>query len=259
MTMKKTSAPMVMDRERIAKYAAGIAQPDAEPAPLIVAALIIPTTGMMLGDIDVGDLNLARIVHGSIELTFYRLVRQGDTLTCVADFEGVEEKSSGSILKFAFDVRDQQDESVCRGTTGYFVRGSRKGGRKAQQPDASGEPAFLISETIAEGQSLLYAEGSGDVFPIHTSKSFAQSVGLPDVILHGMCTLAIAARGLVSGAASGDATKLRKLAVRFSKMVFHGDTLTTTAFEDGDGFRFVTTNQRGEPVLKDGYALIDAC
>jgi acyl dehydratase len=41
---------------------------------------------------------------------------------------------------------------------------------------------------------VAYAEASGDPNPIHQDPEVARSVGLPDVIAHGMFTLALAAR-----------------------------------------------------------------
>jgi acyl dehydratase len=108
-------------------------------------------------------------------------------------------------------------------------------------------------ETVATGLSLLYAEGSGDRFPIHTDANFAKSVGLPDVIVHGMCTLAIATRAVVESVAEGDSARLKSVSVRFAKMVFHEDALTTRIWNGDDGqFAFETLNQRGEAVLIEG-------
>ena len=106
-------------------------------------------------------------------------------------------------------------------------------------------------------QSLLYAKGSGDVFPIHTNPDFARMVGLPDVILHGMCTLAFSTRAVVSALLGGEAQRLRTLSVRFAKMVFHGDTLSTRIWRDDGGARFVTANQDGKLVLREGTASFD--
>jgi acyl dehydratase len=41
---------------------------------------------------------------------------------------------------------------------------------------------------------VAYAAASGDPNPIHQDPEVARSVGLPDVIAHGMYTLALAAR-----------------------------------------------------------------
>jgi acyl dehydratase len=41
-----------------------------------------------------------------------------------------------------------------------------------------------------------YAHASGDQNPIHQDETFAKSVGLPDVIAHGMLTMALAGKYL---------------------------------------------------------------
>jgi acyl dehydratase len=268
--LSHSSDEIAIDRDAIEKFARGIADPDpsytsgasdcAAP-PLIVARSVIPTTGAMLGQVEL-DLNLTRIVHGSIELRFHRRVVVGDSIATTAVFRGVEEKSSGSVVIFDFEVKDQDGQLVSDGVTRYFVRGERKGAKKASTPSSDpGAPDHEHTEVVPDGQSLAYAEGSGDVFPIHTSRSFAQSVGLPDVIVHGMCTLAFAARAVVDSLGEGDAGRLSELSVRFSKMVFHGDELTTQIWkrEAADGTthaRFVTSNQRGQQVLLEGRACV---
>lgn len=251
-----------MDAARIAAFARGIGEihprhtdpsrSDFTAPPLVVATVVIPGTGLMLTEIDVG-LDLMRIVHGGIELYFDAPVHLDDAIACTATFEGVEERSTGSVISFGFSVDNQDGRRVSSGVTRYFVRGKSKSGARSEEAER-GEPALCVSETVPEGQSLLYAEGSGDVFPIHTSREVAQMVGLPDVILHGMCTLAFALRAVVGAALDGDATRVRSVSVRFARMVLHGDTLTTRVYADGDGaYAFATENQRGERVLVEGH------
>jgi acyl dehydratase len=57
-------------------------------------------------------------------------------------------------------------------------------------------PRTLSSTTYPVTREALvaYAEASGDPNPIHQDPEVARSVGLPDVIAHGMFTLALAAR-----------------------------------------------------------------
>ena len=43
---------------------------------------------------------------------------------------------------------------------------------------------------------VAYANASGDQNPIHQDETFAKSVGLPDVIAHGMLTMALAGKYL---------------------------------------------------------------
>jgi acyl dehydratase len=56
----------------------------------------------------------------------------------------------------------------------------------------------LAPKTFKINRQLLidYANASGDQNPIHQDEAFAKSVGLPDVIAHGMLTMALAGKYL---------------------------------------------------------------
>ncbi len=62
-----------------------------------------------------------------------------------------------------------------------------------------------------------YADASGDQNPIHQDEAFAKSVGLPDVIAHGMLTMALVGK-YVSDIAGGSVNVL-ELGGRFTKPV----------------------------------------
>ncbi|MDX2850598.1 MaoC family dehydratase [Actinacidiphila glaucinigra] len=62
-----------------------------------------------------------------------------------------------------------------------------------------------------------YAGASGDFNPIHWNEKFAKEVGLPDVIAHGMFTMASAVRVVTDWA--GDPGAVVEYGVRFTKPV----------------------------------------
>jgi acyl dehydratase len=62
-----------------------------------------------------------------------------------------------------------------------------------------------------------YAGASGDFNPIHWNERFAQSVGLPGVIAHGMYTMAQAGKYVTEWA--GDPGAVTDFGTRFSAMV----------------------------------------
>ncbi|MET7466353.1 MaoC family dehydratase [Nonomuraea sp. NPDC005501] len=64
---------------------------------------------------------------------------------------------------------------------------------------------------------VMYAGASGDYNPIHWNERFAKVVGLPDVIAHGMYTMAQAGRFVTDWA--GDPAAVVDYGVRFSSMV----------------------------------------
>jgi acyl dehydratase len=62
-----------------------------------------------------------------------------------------------------------------------------------------------------------YADASGDQNPIHQDEAFAKSVGLPDVIAHGMLTMALAGKYISDWA--GGSQNVKEFSARFTKPV----------------------------------------
>ncbi len=62
-----------------------------------------------------------------------------------------------------------------------------------------------------------YADASGDQNPIHQNEEFALSVGLPNVIAHGMLTMALVGKYVTDWA--GGSAAVREYSARFVKPV----------------------------------------
>jgi acyl dehydratase len=107
--------------------------------------------------------------------------------------------------------------------------------------------------TFTKEQITVYAEASGDRNPIHLDDDFAQSVGLPGIIAHGMLQMGLMAT--VAAESAGGPEKLRRLYCRFAGMVVPGDTVSFTAEPIAPGkLDLRAINQRGEPVLTKSIA-----
>jgi acyl dehydratase len=74
---------------------------------------------------------------------------------------------------------------------------------------------------ITRADLVRYAGASGDLNPIHWNQRLARDVGLPDVIAHGMITMAIAVRAVTDWA--GDPGAVVDYGVRFTKPVIVPD------------------------------------
>jgi acyl dehydratase len=70
---------------------------------------------------------------------------------------------------------------------------------------------------VTRATLVRYAGASGDFNPIHWNEKFAKEVGLPDVIAHGMFTMAEAIRVVTDWA--GDPGAVVDYGVRFTKPV----------------------------------------
>jgi len=76
--------------------------------------------------------------------------------------------------------------------------------------------AFTRADLVA------YAHASGDLNPIHQDEAFAKSVGLPDVIAHGMLTMGRAIQVVTNWV--GDPAAVIEYSVRMTRPVVVPDT-----------------------------------
>ena len=70
---------------------------------------------------------------------------------------------------------------------------------------------------IDRGLLVAYANASGDQNPIHQNEEFALSVGLPNVIAHGMLTMALVGKYVTDWA--GGSASVKEFGARFVKPV----------------------------------------
>ena len=80
-----------------------------------------------------------------------------------------------------------------------------------------GDVVGPVTVPVSRDTLVSYADASGDQNPIHQDEAFARSVGLPDVIAHGMWTMGAAATVVTDWA--GDAGRVVEFGTRFTKPV----------------------------------------
>jgi acyl dehydratase len=116
---------------------------------------------------------------------------------------------------------------------------------------------------IARGDLVRYAGASRDFNPIHWNERFAKSVGLPDVIAHGMFTMASAIRVVTDWV--GDPGAVVEYSVRFTRPVvvpdpdgatLHVSGAVRAVREDGLVEVDLTCTVDGQTVLAKARALV---
>lgn len=135
--------------------------------------------------------------------------------------------------------------------------------RIAAKDLTQGQELPAWSYKVVREDLVKYATASGDGNPIHQNEEFAKSVGLPDVIAHGMHTMGRMGEYVTDW--SGDPGALELFKTRFSAMVVvpaaGGNTVTVagTVAEklEGDRVRvdLVATTPDGATVAK-GEAIV---
>jgi len=119
----------------------------------------------------------------------------------------------------------------------------------------------LKLEPVSRKSLALYAGASGDHNPLHIDTDYANEIGLPDVIAHGMLIMGYLGRLLTNNFNQG---QIIEYSVQFSSITNIGDELTCSAkvvktFTDGTRknlkLELNVTDQHDDLKLK-GYSLI---
>jgi acyl dehydratase len=210
------------------------------------------------------------IVHGEQDMHFHQPLVPGTELTSTATVEAVRVGGSGTRLVLRVDSSDHQARPVLTQYVTAFIRGMADG--ESAGPDKPGHdfpaearehPIDRVVLPVDRDQTYRYAEASGDQMPIHLDDDLAKQVGLPGIIIHGLCTMAFCSRAVIERTAGGDPSRLRRPAVRFAANLLPGDELAVDLFDAGttpEGRRAVAfeATSAGGTVIKNGWAEVEA-
>jgi acyl dehydratase len=112
---------------------------------------------------------------------------------------------------------------------------------------------------VTRAALVAYAQASGDPNPIHQDPEVARSVGLPDVIAHGMFTLALAARYVDEQL--GEPGRIAELGAKFTKPVVvpeQGTEVEVAGTWRDERTIALTVTCAGETVLGNPVAVLRA-
>lgn len=263
-----------VDPEQTIAYARATNDPtpqhlDGIYAPPVFA--VVPVTAMMADATlsVVPDELMMRILHGEHDFRFHRAIVPGELLTVRAKPIGVQGKDSGVVVTTLIETRGVDGDLVNEQYfIGFFRGGSFDGSVGAASPQHSFDPAlrqqaaeFTAVQRFDEDQTFRYSEPAGDPMPIHLDDDFAKQMGLPGIIIHGLCTIAFTSHALTSQISPGDPTALKRLAVRMSKPARPLETITSSVWRTNDvngrrvyAFETAGDESPGKVVITDGLA-----
>ena len=111
-----------------------------------------------------------------------------------------------------------------------------------------GDEVAPLSKVVRREDVKAYADASGDQNPLHQDDAFAQSVGFPGIIAHGMFSMAHLTKAITDW--TGDVGALRRLKVQFRGPVFMDETLVARG-------RVVSKDESARQVTLDVWAEVE--
>jgi acyl dehydratase len=220
-----------------------------------------------LGRLDLGVTRAERLrgVHAFQDSTFRRPIRPGDRLRTHAEIVEVRATRAGALTVVRLETQDDADGApVVTSFYGSLYRGVAVDGADASIAPVPAFPPHAGTATEVEKCEIRVAREAAHVYtecariwnPIHTERRVALEAGLPDIILHGTATWALAAREIVNRFAGGDPTRLRRLAGQFRAPVIPGTAIVFEGGRAGAQVQFEVRNAEGEPAIAGGRALL---
>jgi acyl dehydratase len=206
-----------------------------------------------------------KLVHGEQDLRLLAPLPASATLIARNRVVSLTDKGAGKgavavLLRELFDKDSGQKLVESRNVT--FLRGDGGFSEKSGVSDPGPAPLPPVPERAADfevtltslPQAALLYRLSGDYNPLHADPDFSAKAGFERPILHGLCTYGMAARAVIAKALDNDASRLRRLAVRFTSPVWPGETVRYELWKtDGTALHLrATVDERKTVVLNNG-------
>ncbi len=199
-------------------------------------------------------------IHGEHKLVTHMEIPPNGELGSVAEVTAVYDKGAAALVELT--VRSYAQNGSCLATNVFrvFVRdGGGFGGPRGPKSAPAKQPDRAPDDTVCEGthteQAALYRL-TGDLNGLHISQSVAEKAGFSKPILHGLCTLGFATRGLL-GRVGHDLSQPLSVSARFTDFVYPGDQLTTQIWRMGNReFALQTKRGDGKTVLSGGVVQV---
>ena len=205
------------------------------------------------------DITLSQVVHGSQAITVHGPIPTSGSATQSTTITDVWDKGKAAVIWQEGVATSDAGEQLWTTRSSIFVRGEGGwgGDRGTSEPVTLPDRAPDVDTTyaITPQQALLYRL-CGDRNPLHADPGFARAAGFPAPILHGLCSYGIVLRELTTALLGGDATRVRGFAVKFTGVVYPGETIRVRGWqEDGRVVGSATVaadgDRDGAPVLGD--------
>ncbi|MDH3044908.1 MULTISPECIES: MaoC/PaaZ C-terminal domain-containing protein [Gordonia] len=199
-----------------------------------------------------GAFDTATAVHGSQELSVAAPLPRRGELTLHASVGRVWDKGSAAV----FEVVVRSDQFTATWSIFAPGAGGFGGDRGPSRPAGpEGEPIASRPIQTAPNQAALYRL-AGDRHHIHIDPAAAARIGQPRPIMHGLCTLGMAAveLGRAVGAHPADLTRLEG---RFAAPIHPGESADLNVWDGGPGYEF-ELRKDGEPTITGGRATFGA-
>ena len=251
---------------RFAQFAKSV--DDANPKHLVgaVGSPVFAHVPVMQSMVEVLQKTTSEfILHGEHDFVFHAPMRPGQRWFSESRLIGAKGTRAGVVFIIRSDTRTHEGQPISTQYSSCLAPGATATGSVGEgvppRPAAPGGDGQTTRYPLAADQTLRYADAARDYSPYTLDAAAAAKVGYPAPLVHGMLTLALAARAVVDGPARGEMARLKRLGCRFAHplLLTPGQAVSVTVRTGPDGIvGFEATDAAGSVVISNGYAEVAA-
>ena len=205
-------------------------------------------------------------VHASTDLRIHRPFRPGEAITTQGRVVAKKQLKPGVFVLDRYRMTSSSGELVAELDYNGITRGATLSGAAVSIESEHESPTFgAVAESPIWREEILvppqaaqqYTECAQIYNPIHTEPSVAKAAGLPDIILHGSATKAMALSAVIARAFDGDPARITRLVGQLRAMVLLNTVMTVEALAEevvGDEKRvlFRALTETGDTAIANG-------
>ena len=257
----------VWDEDDIILYHLGVGAgvPPTDPGELRYAyegdLRVLPTYAtipqfpvmMSMGHAPGFDINPAMILHGEHEIVVHEPIPTTGTVIQTGSVTEILDKGKGALVIVEIvSVLETTGKPLFTNRASIFIRGEGgfggDSGPSTTDLRPSRDPDDVVESVTLPQQALLYRMASRDKNPLHADPGFAAFAGFDRPILHGLCTYGMVCKAVVDHALDGRPDAVASFRARFSGVVYPGETLVSSVWDDGEVL-VVSTSVKEREVL----------
>jgi acyl dehydratase len=259
-----------LDADRVRRFG----EATNDPSPQVQAGEIVPSIAVITLLWEAQNASLDELVpadvrqtasggvHGEHDVVVHRPLVVGEPLRTWVERHGVRPAGRNSLVTLRYVTLDAGDELVAEQfwTSVWFNTTCEPAGEPAPEhtfPDGARDKLVGAWHTdVDDEMARRYAQLTGDWSAHHFYVEAARRSGFERVFLHGLCTMALCARGVSELVADGQPARIGRVAVRFSSPTFLGEQLRMQLYEAGPKRYAFEAECAGATVITHGRAEI---
>jgi len=204
--------------------------------------------------------SMAGGVHGQHDILLHRPIAPGEPLQTWVEGFGSRRGGRHNLVTMRYLTHGDDGELIAEQwwtTVLLQAAGDPVGEAPPDHAVDRGAPPSRVGTYDVHADDEMprrYAEVSGDWSAHHFDVEAARRSGADRTFLHGLCTLALCAQGIVAMVAGGDPERVRRLAVRFAAPTFVGEHVEVHIDDVGDRQYVFEAASAGAVVIRNGFA-----